>query len=119
MRSYALVSLGALASLAQGATFDVDAGEHGLSYVPDTVKAAVGDTINVHYYPGGHTTTQSSFDSPCSPLSGGVNSGVVNSNSGQASQMFSFKVNNTDPMWMYCGSPGHCGAGMSFVVNPP
>jgi plastocyanin len=119
MRSYALLSLGALASIAQAATFDVDAGEDGLSFEPDTITAAVGDTVNVHFYPGGHTATQSTFDDPCSPMSGGINSGVVNSNSGQASKMFSFQVNSTDPIWMYCGAPGHCAAGMAFVINPP
>ncbi|OCT50266.1 extracellular serine-rich protein [Cladophialophora carrionii] len=119
MRSYALLSLGAVASVAHAATFDVDAGEKGLSFEPDTITAAMGDTVNVHFYPGGHTATQSTFDDPCSPMSGGINSGVVNSNSGQASQMFSFQVNTTDPIWMYCGAPGHCAAGMAFVVNPP
>ncbi|KAJ9616836.1 hypothetical protein H2200_000556 [Cladophialophora chaetospira] len=119
MRSYALLSLGALATIARSATFDVDAGEHGFSYVPDTVKAAVGDTINVHFYPGDHSATQSTFGSPCSPIANGINSGFVNSDSGQASQMFSFKVNNTDPIYMYCGQVGHCAAGMAFVVNPP
>ncbi|ETI23916.1 hypothetical protein G647_05723 [Cladophialophora carrionii CBS 160.54] len=119
MRSYALLSLGVVASIAHAATFDVDAGENGLSFEPDTITAAMGDTVNVHFYPGGHTATQSTFDNPCSPMSGGINSGVVNSNSGQASQMFSFQVNTTDPIWMYCGAPGHCAAGMAFVVNPP
>ncbi|EXJ62222.1 hypothetical protein A1O7_02655 [Cladophialophora yegresii CBS 114405] len=121
MRSHALLSLslGALASSGHAATFDVDAGEHGFSFEPDTITAAVGDTVNVHFYPGGHTATQSTFDDPCFPMSGGINSGVVNSNSGQASMMFSFRVNSTDPIWMYCGAPGHCAAGMAFVVNPP
>ncbi|KIW34690.1 uncharacterized protein PV07_01454 [Cladophialophora immunda] len=117
MRSYTLLSLGALAS---AATFDVNVGQNGFTYSPDTVKAAVGDTVNFHFYPGDHTVTQSPFDSPCQPVSGNaINSGVINSNSGQASTMFSMRVNSTDPLWLYCGQVGHCAAGMAMVINPP
>ncbi|KIY02105.1 uncharacterized protein Z520_02243 [Fonsecaea multimorphosa CBS 102226] len=117
MRSYALLSLGALAS---AAVFDVNVGQNGFTYSPDTVTAGMGDTVNFHFYPGEHTVTQSSFDSPCKPISGNaINSGVINSNSGQASQMFSMRVNSTDPIWIYCGQVGHCAAGMSLVINPP
>jgi plastocyanin len=119
MRSYALLSLGALARLAQAATFDIDAGEHGFSYEPQSISPKVGDTVNVHFYPGPHDFTQSSFDAPCQPLAGGISSGTVPSNSGQASMMFTFNVTTTDTMWFYCGTPGHCSAGMSMVFNPP
>ncbi|KIW90040.1 uncharacterized protein Z519_09470 [Cladophialophora bantiana CBS 173.52] len=117
MRSYVLISLGALAS---AATFDVNVGQNGFTYSPDTVHAAVGDTVNFHFYPGGHTVTQSPFDTPCQPVSGNaINSGVINSNSGQASTMFSMRVNTTDAIWLYCGQVGHCATGMAMVINPP
>ncbi|OAL39954.1 hypothetical protein AYO20_00867 [Fonsecaea nubica] len=117
MRSYTLLSLGALAS---AATIDVNVGQSGLTYSPDTVQAAVGDIVNFHFYPGEHAVTQSTFDSPCQPVSGNaINSGVINSNSGQASTMFSMTVNSTDPIWLYCGQVGHCAAGMAMVINAP
>ncbi|EXJ68457.1 uncharacterized protein A1O5_08249 [Cladophialophora psammophila CBS 110553] len=117
MRSYVLISLGALAS---AATFDVNVGQNGFTYSPDTVHAAVGDTVNFHFYPGDHTVTQSPFDTPCQPVSGNaINSGTINSNSGQASTMFSMRVNTTDAIWLYCGQVGHCAAGMAMVINPP
>ncbi|OAP56081.1 hypothetical protein AYL99_09260 [Fonsecaea erecta] len=122
MRSsrYALLSLGAGAAVASAATIDVNVGQNGFTYSPDTVMAAVGDVVNFHFYPGEHTVTQSSFDSPCQPVSGNaINSGVINSNSGQASTMFSMRVNSTDPIWIYCGQVGHCAAGMAMVINPP
>ena len=32
---------------------------------------------------------------------------------------FSFLVNSTDPLWLYCGVGRHCQGGQVMVVNPP
>jgi plastocyanin len=108
----------ALGALATAATIDIDAGETGLEFAPSSVTAGVGDTVNVHFYPGGHSFVSSDFNSPCTS-NNVLNSGIVNSNSDQASMMFQFTVNDTNPIWFYCGTPGHCSAGMSGVINPP
>jgi hypothetical protein len=31
--------------------------------------------------------------------------------------VFSILVNDTNPIWLYCGQTGHCQAGMSMVIN--
>jgi plastocyanin len=108
----------ALVGLAVAATHDIFVGKEGLSFSPDTTTAAVGDSLVFHFYPG-HTVAQGSFDSPCNPQSGGFFSGSISAtSSGEASEKFVVKVNNTDPMWIYCTTPGHCQAGMVGVINP-
>jgi plastocyanin len=108
----------ALGVLASAATIDIDAGENGFEFAPSSATAAVGDTVRIHFYPGGHSFVSSDFNSPCTS-NNVLNSGIVNSNSGQASMMYQFTVNDTNPIWFYCGTPGHCAAGMSGVINPP
>ena len=122
-----LTLLALLIALAQASkTYNVDVGKNGnLTFVPDVLRALAGDVINFHFWPNNHSVVQSTFGSPCEPLSGGVGqtpiySGYVPSDSGEAPTMFSMPVNNTDPIWLYCSQPmaNHCEAGMSMVVNP-
>ncbi|KAF8333958.1 uncharacterized protein EI90DRAFT_3280215 [Cantharellus anzutake] len=42
----------------------------GLTFTPETITAEVGDFVQLFFVSKNHTTTQSSFDSPCSPLIG-------------------------------------------------
>jgi len=62
-----------------------------------------------------HTVTQSSQLLPCNKTS---NSPFA---SGEQNQGFTFSqvVNNTDPTFYYCGTPGHCEKGMFGIINPP
>ena len=39
-------------------------------------SAAPGDTVSFKFHPKNHTVTQSSFDAPCTPLYGGVDTGL-------------------------------------------
>jgi hypothetical protein len=39
-------------------------------------SAAIGDTVSFKFHPKNHTVTQSSFDAPCTPLYGGVDTGL-------------------------------------------
>jgi plastocyanin len=59
-------------------------GNGGLVFTPNTVQAKVGDTINFHFYPTGHSVAESAFNSPCSYMKGGIWSGSVSSSSGVA-----------------------------------
>lgn len=59
-----------------GATHSVQVGgSAGLAYSPSEIKAAVGDMVVFTFMSQNHTVTQSSFDKPCDPLAGGMNSG--------------------------------------------
>ena len=110
-----------LLPLVLGAVHDVDVGNNGLVYSPDTVMAAVGDTVNFHFYEGDHSVAQSNFAAPCQPSgANAIYSGFINPSSGQqeASLMFSVSVNSTDTIWIYCSQGHHCAAGMAMVINP-
>lgn len=99
----------------------IDVGEDGLSFSPNTTSAAVGDTLEFHFYAPAHSVSQSSFDSPCVPLSNGTGfwSGGITTASGENPTVWSVLVNDTNPIWFYCAVPTHCESGMAGVVNPP
>lgn len=98
----------------------VEVGDDGkFIYNPDTVMAAVGDTVVFEFYPGGHSVAQSTFNSPCEPATNGIWSGFFNPSSNKDSNVFEITINDTNPIWIYCAQVGHCNAGMAMVINPP
>lgn len=103
----ALLVAGAVASAKQ--TIRIDVGKDGLQYSAPSVKAAVGDELEFHYYPKNHTVTQSSFDKPCQPLAGGFHSGFVPTQPDAAGlSTFTVTVKDKKPIWFYCGQADHC-----------
>lgn len=83
MLSLQLLSL--FLGTAAAAKHRIDVGKGGLVFSPNTTTAAVGDTLEFHFYPMKHSVAQSSFDKPCqSTASGGFFSGYFNVSSGQA-----------------------------------
>ena len=44
--------------------------------IPLFQSAVARDTVSFTFQSGNHTVTQSSFDAPCTPLSGGVDTGL-------------------------------------------
>jgi len=86
-----------------------------LRYVPFAVNASVGDTVKFMWGANNHTVTKSSELTPCNKtedslfLSGTQNQGFV----------FTQVVNDTNPTFFYCGTPGHCQKGMFGIINPP
>jgi plastocyanin len=107
-------------------THNVKVGDanNAMKFDPDKVKAEVGDTINFSFYPKNHSVAQSSYDKPCEPMSGGsdmkpIFSGFMAVGSGEeeASMMYSVKINNTDPIWLYCSQASHCQDGQVMVIN--
>ncbi|KAF5339652.1 hypothetical protein D9758_015600 [Tetrapyrgos nigripes] len=116
-----------LATTALATNFDVAVGANGnLLFYPEYVIAQPGDTVNFVFHPKNHTVTQSTFDSPCSPADGGINSGfmpVAPDLEGGPLPNWSVTVNDsTTPIWIYCQQTQpkpHCGQGMVFAINPP
>jgi len=104
----------ALVGVAAAETHTISAGKTGLVFSPGTTVAAVGDTI-VFDFGSGHDVSQGPFDSPCSPSTGGIYSGLV----GSTKNKFIVKVNDTNPIWFYCSVGSHCQSGMVGVINPP
>jgi plastocyanin len=111
----------ASSSSTTGTTHDVDVGKGGLVFSPDSLTASMGDTIMFHFYPKNHSVVQSSFDSPCVPLSSGntpaIYSGFMPVSGDEGKMMFTMMVNSTDPIWLYCSQGEHCQAGMGMVIN--
>jgi plastocyanin len=98
----------------------VEVGDDGkFVYNPNTIQAAVGDTIVFEFYPGGHSVAQSTFDQPCQPAPNGFWSGFFTPSSGIDSNVFEITINDTNPIWIYCAQIGHCNSGMAMVINPP
>ncbi|KAF8873887.1 hypothetical protein BD779DRAFT_1678998 [Infundibulicybe gibba] len=121
MRSPFVAAAVALASLpaAFAATYDVRVGPDGqFVFQPEFVKAAAGDVVNFSFLPKNHTVTQSSFERPCSPAAGGINSGFMPVAAGATSPTFKVTVNDTKPLYFYCQQGTHCSqSGMVFAVN--
>jgi plastocyanin len=86
-----------------------------LRYVPFAVNASVGDTIQFMWGANNHTVTKSSELLPCNKTADTPFA------SGEQNQGFTFNqvVNDTNPTFFYCGTPGHCEKGMFGIINPP
>ncbi|KAE8135658.1 Cupredoxin [Aspergillus pseudotamarii] len=98
----------------------VDVGEHGFRFDPDTLKVAPGGKVEFHFYPGNHSVAQASFNQPCHPMNdSSIFSGFIAPTTGESDTVFTVTVNDTNPIWYYCGQIGHCQAGMVGVINPP
>ena len=97
----------------------VSVGNGALAYSPDTITAAIGDTIEFHFFAPLHSVAQSNFSAPCTPSTNGFFSGDISTSSGENADVFSIVVNDTNPIWFYCVIPTHCQLGMSGVINPP
>jgi len=73
-----------------------------------------------------HTVTESSFAVPCKPLAAnltspthpGQRSGFVPVTADQEfTPVYNLLVNDTKPIWIYCGQVNHCEKGMAMVIN--
>ncbi|OJT15863.1 hypothetical protein TRAPUB_1404 [Trametes pubescens] len=86
-----------------------------LRYVPFAVNASVGDTVMFMWGAKNHTVTKSSQLELCNKTSDAPFA------SGEQNAPFTFTqvVNSTDPVFYYCGTPGHCQKGMFGIINPP
>ena len=107
-------------------THTIKIGNDGMNIDPDNVEADIGDTVNFEFYPNNHSIAQSSYEEPCQPLFGGTGNNPifsgffpVNTKEGEkeAKTMFSMKINNTDPIWLYCSQGSHCQDGQVMVIN--
>lgn len=105
------------AAIVSAKTIEVQVGSSGLTFTPNNVTAAVGDEVQFTFYPADHNVVQGSFANPCMPMDGGFYSGFMPTSSGPANKTFTITVNNTTPIWFYCGQGKHCESGMVGVIN--
>ncbi|KAI8715387.1 hypothetical protein NCS52_01046100 [Fusarium sp. LHS14.1] len=108
------------------ATHTVNVGASGHKFTPAEVKAEVGDVIEWRFYPSGHNVIRGTFEQPCIPYEYvGLNKEGFSSGAQKVQAItddgprFRVRVNNTDPIFFYCGAPGSCvDWHMMGVVNP-
>ncbi|KAI1002310.1 hypothetical protein K3495_g5891 [Podosphaera aphanis] len=95
-------------------------GAAGLQFVPEEVKANVGDMVVFQFMSNNHSATQSAFKEPCKALPDGIDSGFMPNmnNTIVPAPRFAMQVKVTTPIWFYCKQKGHCGKGMTFSINP-
>jgi plastocyanin len=119
---FSLVALVASTVHAQaGTTVQVTVGANGaLAFSPNAITAAVGTAVQFSFFPKNHSVIQSSFANPCHPLAGGgFFSTFVPTTASPSGTTFTIVVNNTSPMWIYCGQTtgNHCQSGMVAAIN--
>lgn len=115
----AILSAAAAASLAMAETRVVAVGQNGLTFEPQMVTAAVGDTVEFHFWPQNHSVVAGDANSGCSPLSGGQGffSGFMPVASGMGDMVFQVEVSDTNPVVFYCSQGRHCQNGMFGMIN--
>ncbi|KAH8681066.1 hypothetical protein BX600DRAFT_543715 [Xylariales sp. PMI_506] len=106
---------------------NVAVGQGGSHFSHPAFPASPGDVIVFNFgnpsgFPGGnHTVTQSrDFSSPCLPKEGGFNSGFVTLTEAEyeiGGIHWLLTINDTEPIWYYCGQAGHCQSGMVGSIN--
>ncbi|KAF9463424.1 hypothetical protein BDZ94DRAFT_1258774 [Collybia nuda] len=96
-----------------------------LTFTPNQLVAAIGDTITFTVVARNHSTTTTNFSGKvCPPPPGGV--GATGWDSGFMSDLdgslphFTYTVVDTLPHFAACmqNAGAHCKAGMTFALNP-
>lgn len=86
-----------------------------LRYIPFAVNASIGDTVKFMWGANNHTVTKSSSLLPCNCSA----DALFTSGSHDKDFVFTQVVNDTNPTFFYCATPGHCQKGMFGIINPP
>ena len=75
-------------------------GEAGLKFIPESLSASVGDTVEFVFMSQNHTVTQSTFDAPCKKMDGGLDSGFMPNPNNTVSPppMMAMQVMDTKPL---------------------
>ncbi|KAK1827346.1 hypothetical protein QBC39DRAFT_362145 [Podospora conica] len=97
----------------------VEVGKDGLTFTPNKINEIPGTVVEFGFNPRNHTVTQSSFMYPCQPLNKGFSSGFIATTKSPSGAVFQVTVNDTHPIWFYCGQPNgnHCQSGMVGSIN--
>ncbi|KAI1097156.1 hypothetical protein F4804DRAFT_347410 [Jackrogersella minutella] len=119
----ASVDVGAFKINAANRLIPVVVGGQQVTFVPNSVTAAVGDIIQFQFSNGNHTVTQSAENAPCQPLQAtvatAIHSGHIPFQDGQTTVgTFNMPITNTDTMFLYCATGPHCQLGQVMIVNP-
>lgn len=125
--SFAFLAAALVPLISAQRLFEVAVGQgDALLFQPESVQAAVGDSVMFVFYPKNHSVVQSTFEAPCvrKPVNGSSPAGIYSGfmpTAANASLLstYTIRINDTKPLWFYCSQGQHCKNGMSMVVNPP
>ncbi|KXJ87899.1 hypothetical protein Micbo1qcDRAFT_215141 [Microdochium bolleyi] len=92
-------------------------------FVPNIVRASVGDIVQFQFSAGNHTVTQSAEGAPCVALQAqnpaAIHSGHIPYTAGQANVgTFNMPVTSSEPMFLFCATGPHCQTGQVMMINP-
>jgi len=87
-----------------------------LRYIPFALNASVGDTVKFMWGANNHTVTKGSQLTPCNRSQ---DAAFFASGTHDKDFVFTQVVNDTNPLFFYCATPGHCTKGMFGVINAP
>lgn len=92
-----------------------------LQFSPNNFNANPGDTVEFQFFGSQHSVAQGQFPSPCSPANGSAFfSGLISTTgSGPNANVWTVKINDTNPIYFYCTVPTHCESGMVGAINAP
>jgi plastocyanin len=105
-----VTSVALLGALASAKDIAVTVGPD-IAFHPNTITAAKGDTVTFKIN-SGHSVMGGAFNAPC--VASTFSSGAQG-----AGKSFQIKVNDTNPIYGFCGAPTHCETGMIFTINAP
>ncbi|KAF6751043.1 hypothetical protein DFP72DRAFT_817128 [Ephemerocybe angulata] len=94
-------------------------------FEPEWVHAVPGDnqdTVIFEFRPGNWSVTQSTVESPCDGKGGFKTGFVPVPQDAKEFPTFKFAVNDSFPVYFYCGQQqpvNACQSGMVFAINPP
>ncbi|KAL0946944.1 hypothetical protein HGRIS_013103 [Hohenbuehelia grisea] len=87
-----------------------------LRYIPFALNASVGDTVKFMWGANNHTVTKGTQLTPCNKSG---DAAFFASGTHDKDFVFTQVVNDTNPLYFYCATPGHCTKGMFGIINPP
>ncbi|KEY70018.1 hypothetical protein S7711_04033 [Stachybotrys chartarum IBT 7711] len=113
-------------TLPMSATYTINVGAAGHRFTPETTFASIGDILEYRFYPAEHWVIRGHIDHPCIPFEYiGINRRGFSSGPQPVEAItddaprFRVRVNDTEPIYFYCGAPGSCvDHHMIGVVNP-
>ncbi|KAF2716813.1 hypothetical protein K431DRAFT_234530 [Polychaeton citri CBS 116435] len=106
----------------------ITVGKQKDTFIPNSIQANPGDIVSFEFWPSNHSVIRSEYGYPCIPYEdiessstySGFYSGfqpVANETSVRLTT-WNLTVNDTSPIWFYCGAPGSCiGWGMLGAIN--
>lgn len=113
-------------SSSAAATYTVSVGRANHQFDPDVIQANVGDIVEFDFYPTNHSVIRAAYKYPCVPYeltvpkAEGFFSGFQPVDAIlDDPPKWTLRINDTDPVFFYCGAPGSCiDFQMVGVINP-